>query len=434
MRKLFKYNSVNPNDFLEKLIASSTSEKHFTLLCSGGNVANRVVKNEYEWVASIGAIKTISPQKNSFSELKSFVDEANDWLFGYLSYDLKNELELLSSKNDDGLEFPEMEFVQPEIVLIKNNKVIECHYISSVDIKSKLHDIENTTVSESETVVNFQSKISKNKYIDDVEQLLHHIRLGNVYEINYCQEFFATPASFNPQTTYLEILNKFPTPFSCFVKNSSHYILSASPERFLKKEGNKLFSQPIKGTIHRGETEVEDNRLAAELLANDKERSENVMIVDLVRNDLSKVATTGSVNVEELFGIYSYQTVHQMISTVSAEIDKKCHPVDAIESCFPMGSMTGAPKVKAMQLIEEFEQTKRGVYSGAVGYFSPNGNFDFNVIIRTLLYNDDNNYLSLMAGSAITSQSNPHKEYEESLLKAQAFFDLVGAPKAKINA
>ena len=434
MRKLFKYNSKNADAFLKKLIAYSATEEHFTLLCSGGNITNQSVQNQYEWIAAIGATKIITPQKNAFTELKSFINTTNDWLFGHLSYDLKNELESLSSHNDDELNFPEMQFVQPKIVLIKANDSIKCYYLPDIDIQSKLAEIETTTVLKSASVVNFQPKISKDKYVSDVEKLLRHIKLGNIYEINYCQEFFDLPKRFNPQSAYVEMLERFPTPFSCFTKNNTHYILSASPERFLKKQGSKLFSQPIKGTIHRGKTKEEDKKLANELLANEKERSENVMIVDLVRNDLSKIAKSGSVIVDELFGIYSYQSVHQMISTVSAEIDTGFHLVDAIKSCFPMGSMTGAPKVRAMQLIEEFEETKRGVYSGAVGYFSPNGDFDFNVIIRTLLYNEDNNYLSLMAGSAITSQSSPEKEYEECLLKARAFFELVGDPKVKVDA
>ncbi|MBL4624804.1 MAG: aminodeoxychorismate synthase component I [Flavobacteriales bacterium] len=357
-------------------------------------------------------------------------------MFGYLSYDLKNEIESLSSENEDGLGFPSIQFIQPEIVFIKSGDKIEVHYPLSIDIHSKLEEIAKTEMLNSETlsIADFRPKISRDKYINDVGKLLQHIHLGNIYEINYCQEFFDHPTKFDPYVTYLNILKEFPTPFSCFVKHNKHYILSASPERFLKKQGNKLFSQPIKGTSHRGKTQKEDQQLATDLLKNQKERSENVMIVDLVRNDLSKIAKKGSVKVDELFGIYGYQTVHQMISTISAELNPDYHSVDAIKACFPIGSMTGAPKVRAMQLIEEFEQTKRGVYSGTVGYFDPNGNFDFNVIIRTLLYNSKNNYLSLMAGSAITSKSIPEKEYEECLLKAKAFFELIEAAKVQIDA
>ena len=434
MRKLFKYYPQSSEVFLEQLLVSSKQDIHFTLLYSGGNISNRTVSNRYEWIASMGALAVISPTDKFFETLKEFYKKNNDWLFGCLSYDLKNEIETLNSKNDDNLMFPELHFVQPEVVFINRDNAIECHHYESFDIQSKLEAIERIEIPNSHSKVKFQSKISRDEYLNAITELLKNIKYGNIYEINYCQEFYSSPNNFDPQVTYLKMLKKFPTPFSCFVKQNSRYILSASPERFLKKQGNKLTSQPIKGTIRRSDDQKEDMQLANELLTSDKERSENIMIVDLVRNDLAKIAKKGTVKVEELCGIYSYQTVHQMISSVSAQLNDKCHPVDAVKSCFPMGSMTGAPKVKAMQLIEEFEHTKRGIYSGAVGYFSPNGDFDFNIIIRTLLYSETNNYLSLMAGSAITSLSIPENEYEECLLKANSFFELIGKSKDRTNA
>ena len=434
MRKLFKYYPQCSEVFLEQLLVSSKQDIHFTLLYSGGNTSNRTVSNRYEWIAAMGALAVISPKENFFEALKAFYKKTNDWLFGCLSYDLKNEIESLNSKNDDKLMFPELHFVQPEVVFINRSNTIECHHYESFDIQSKLEEIERIEIPNFHSKVKFQSKISREEYLNAITELLKNIKYGNIYEINYCQEFYSSPNNFDPQVTYLKMLKKFPTPFSCFVKQNSRYILSASPERFLKKQGNKLTSQPIKGTIRRSANQKEDMQLANELHTSDKERSENIMIVDLVRNDLAKIAKKGTVTVDELCGIYSYQTVHQMISSVSAQLNDNCHPVDAVKSCFPMGSMTGAPKVKAMQLIEEFEHTKRGIYSGAVGYFSPNGDFDFNVIIRTLLYSEINNYLSLMAGSAITNLSIPEKEYEECLLKANSFFELIGKSTDITNA
>ena len=434
MRKLFKYYPQSSEVFLEQLLVSSKQDRHFTLLYSGGNTSNRTVSNRYEWIASIGSLAVISPTENCFEALKTFHKKSDDWLFGCLSYDLKNEIETLNSKNDDNLMFPELHFVQPEVVFINRDNAIECHHYESFDIQSKLEAIERIEIPNSHSKVKFQSKISRDEYLNAITELLKNIKYGNIYEINYCQEFYSSPNNFDPQVTYLKMLKKFPTPFSCFVKQNSRYILSASPERFLKKQGNKLTSQPIKGTIRRSDDQKEDMQLANELHTSDKERSENIMIVDLVRNDLAKIAKKSTVTVDELCGIYSYQTVHQMISSVSAQLNDKFHPVDAVKSCFPMGSMTGAPKVKAMQLIEEFEHTKRGIYSGAVGYFSPNGDFDFNVIIRTLLYSEINNYLSLMAGSAITNLSIPEKEYEECLLKANSFFELIGKSTDITNA
>ncbi|PID89409.1 MAG: hypothetical protein CSB01_02115 [Bacteroidia bacterium] len=246
------------------------------------------------------------------------------------------------------------------------------------------------------------------------------MRRGDIYEINFCQEFFAEQVCINPEQLYNHLKKVSPTPYGCFYKTRNHYLLSASPERFIKKKGTKLISQPIKGTAKRGANKEEDDTIKHHLFTDAKERAENIMIVDLVRNDLSHTATKGSVKVEELCGIYSFPQVHQMISTVVANLRNDIHFVEAIKQCFPMGSMTGAPKIRAMKLIEQYESTKRGLYSGAVGYITPQGDFDFNVVIRSILYNATNKYLSFMVGGAITMQSNPEKEYEECLLKAKA--------------
>jgi para-aminobenzoate synthetase component 1 len=238
--------------------------------------------------------------------------------------------------------------------------------------------------------------------------------------MNFCQEFFVENLEINPLETYSKLIEISPTPFSVFYKNENKYLISASPERFLKKIGTKIISQPIKGTIKRGENAEIDLQLRTQLECDEKERSENIMIVDLVRNDLSKTAKQASVKVEELCGIYSFKQVHQMISTISSEIDQETHFVDVIKSMFPMGSMTGAPKIEAMKLIEKFEKTKRGLYSGAVGYINPQGDFDFNVVIRSILYNLDKKYLSFSVGSAITAKSIAESEYDECLLKTEA--------------
>lgn len=205
-----------------------------------------------------------------------------------------------------------------------------------------------------------------------------------------------------------------------FLKLNDKYLMSASPERYIKKEGTKIISQPIKGTAKREDDFILDSILKNNLVTDQKERSENVMIVDLVRNDLSQTATKGSVKVEELCKIYTFDQVHQMISTVTSQVAENTHPIDIIKSTFPMGSMTGAPKISAMKIIETLEETKRGLYSGAVGYISPSGDFDFNVVIRSILYNASNKYVSYSVGGAITAKSDPLNEYEECLLKAKA--------------
>jgi len=252
--------------------------------------------------------------------------------------------------------------------------------------------------------------------------MLEHIQRGDIYEANFCMEFFAENALINPLDVYQKLNAISEAPFSVYFKNDLQFLLSASPERYLKKIDTKIISQPIKGTSRRhAEIELDENS-KKELETNEKERSENIMIVDLVRNDLSRTACKGSVEVEELCGMYSFKQVHQMISTIVSQVENTISPIEILKTTFPMGSMTGAPKISAMNIIENLEETKRGLYSGAVGYFTPNGDFDFNVVIRSILYNAQNQYVSFSVGSAITTLSDPEKEYEECLLKAKAMF------------
>ncbi|MEN8883690.1 MAG: aminodeoxychorismate synthase component I, partial [Flavobacteriaceae bacterium] len=311
---------------------------------------------------------------------------------------------------------------------------IEFHYLSMVDdeIESDFKAVCNLVIERSRNHQNKASntlsppnikiklRIHKDEYHQKVTKVLEHIHRGDIYEANFCQEFFAENTTINPLQVY-EDLNKISEPpFASFFKIDNHYLLSASPERYLKKEGSKIISQPIKGTAKRLINPIDDEKIASDLSRDLKERSENIMIVDLVRNDLSKTAKKGSVSVEELCKVYTFKQVHQMISTVVSELNDDVHPVDVIRDTFPMGSMTGAPKISAMKIIEELEETKRGLYSGTVGYFTPNGDFDFNVVIRSILYNSEKKYLSFSVGSAITAKSTPEKEYEECLLKAKA--------------
>ncbi len=235
-------------------------------------------------------------------------------------------------------------------------------------------------------------------------------------------EFFADSCVVDPVETYLKLSEISPMPSAAFGRWGEKFLLCASPERFIRRQGDHLISQPMKGTIRRGKDVEEDEQLKKALAQHPKERSENIMIVDLVRNDLSKLAVPGSVQVEELCGVYSFPQVHQMISTVGCDLKPNTSFADIIRSTFPMGSMTGAPKVSAMELIERYEAVQRGVYAGSLGYITPEGDADFNVVIRTMLYNQCNRYFSFKVGSAITAYSDPEREYEECLIKAQAMF------------
>ncbi|MDQ3111738.1 MAG: anthranilate synthase component I family protein [Bacteroidota bacterium] len=381
----------------------------------------------FDWMAGFGMEKEFigGEQKDLFEELQPFL-RADKNIFGHFSYDLKNATEALSSKHFSGMEFPAAYFFIPELIAVKTK---EHFHIESADklLLEKFHSNEPIKIHNSSSAeLILQERTTKDNYLSNVNALLAHIHRGDIYEINYCIEFYAEHVSIDPPAVYRKLNELCEAPFSVLYKYDQQWLMCASPERFLKKTGAKLISQPIKGTRPRGKNAVEDEFLKKELLNDPKERSENVMIVDLVRNDLSRSAKKGTVKVEELFGIHSFKNVHQMISTVTAELDEAVHPVQAIKHAFPMGSMTGAPKIRAMQLTEEFENMKRGLYSGAVGYFTPQMDFDFNVVIRSIQYNAKTGYLSLMVGSAITANSDPEKEYAECLVKAKTLFQSLG--------
>ena len=372
-----------------------------------------------------GAKKKVRPTTgNSFQELDDFLINNQSYVPGYFAYDLKNELEDLHSLNPDHLGFPEIYFFIPEnTISIKGNKVqLDCTNPEFV-----WKTINNWIVQPQpdKPGVQILSRFTKAEYKSTIDDIKGHIQRGDIYEINFCQEFYAEDAEIDPLHTFIRLNEISPTPFSSFLKIGTRYIISATPERFLSRRGEKLISQPIKGTSARNPDKIIDENRKITLLADEKERTENVMIVDLVRNDLTKSAKPGTVNVEELFGIYSFKQVHQLISTVVCEKAEGLSNPQIIANTFPMGSMTGAPKISAMKIAELYERSKRGVYSGAVGYFGPDGNFDFNVIIRTILYNSENKYLSFHTGGAITLNSDPEKEYDECMLKAEAIMEVL---------
>lgn len=373
----------------------------------------------FDLILAVGAKTVLNARSaDKFAELKTFYEQHKSWMFGLLGYDLKNEVELLSSANPDHLRFPDLFFFVPQYLLrIKEGEaevlIGDTAIFDAIERSARI-------AAACEKDISIQNRLTKERYIQTVEMLQQHIARGDIYEINFCQEFYAAHAKIDPAAIYCRLAEVSPTPFSGFFKIKDQYILSASPERFLCKRADQLISQPIKGTAKRSPDPEEDAHIKNDLAKNIKEQAENVMIVDLVRNDLTKSAIKGSVKVEELFGIYGFPQVYQMISTVSCQLDPAIHFIDAIKQAFPMGSMTGAPKVKAMELIESYELSKRGAYSGALGYINPEGDFDFNVIIRSILYRADTNYLSFQVGGAITFAANASDEYEECMLKASA--------------
>jgi para-aminobenzoate synthetase component 1 len=402
--------------------------KYGLVLYSNGHRFNNPVSDslcKYELLAAVGSKRIIEPSERRFEHLNAEATQKS-WLFGFFGYDLKNEVENLSSGNADNLDFPEMLFFEPEWVFAVQNGVLTIYFDTCLHSKSMAGSMYDSVMKSPRVASTFaknpelNARTSKEEYISTVDKVLAHIKRGDIYEMNLCQEFYAENAEFNPIESFIKLNEFSPTPFSAFGRFNNNYVLCASPERYLCKRGETISSQPIKGTGPRGITPEHDEQLRESLRNNTKERAENIMIVDLVRNDLSRVAAKGSVKVDELCGVYPFRQVNQLISTVSCKLRPELNGVDAIKASFPMGSMTGAPKIRAMELIDKYESTKRGLFSGAIGYFDPDGDFDFNVVIRSLLYNKKKKYLSLSVGGAITIGSKPEDEYNECLLKAAA--------------
>ena len=430
MRTISKQNISNVEQYKQKLLHWSQQFREVVWLDTN---AFNTQYSTFDAVLAVDAITSIQTDyENAFKALKDYQTQTNDWIFGYLTYDLKNDVEHLTSRNFDGLQFPELFFFQPKKLFLFKDDVVEVRYLNfvsdelDVDLKTiDAIDVLNTIEEPQTENIKIKLRIHKDDYFNKVNTMLKHIHRGDIYEANFCQEFYAEDTLIQPLNIYNKLNTISKPPFATFLKLDDKYLLSASPERYLKKEGTTIVSQPIKGTAKRSKDKDEDDRLKTELAKDEKERSENIMIVDLVRNDLSQTATKGSVEVKELCKVYSFEQVHQMISTVTSQIESTTHPVDVIATTFPMGSMTGAPKISAMKIIETLEETKRGLYSGAVGYFTPQGDFDFNVVIRSILYNQSNQYVSYSVGGAITEKSDPLKEYEECLIKAKAMREVL---------
>lgn len=377
---------------------------------------------------------------DAFSQLHRFHQQAGGWLFGFLGYDLKNDLENLVSDHDDAIGLPDLYFVQPDIVIAyhKNGEITvwqaDKNADAAIDPNLVLDQIRQTPLfapnidADSHGIL-LTPRLLPDEYLAKVRALQTHIQRGDIYEVNFCQEFYAEHCVVSPARLshlFWQLNQMAQAPMSAYLKlPNDHYVLCASPERFMQKRGDRVWSQPIKGTIKRGQTPAEDEDLKRQLYQSPKERAENVMIVDLVRNDLTRSAVYGTVKVAELFGVYSFQTVHHLVSTITAQLSPQANFSDVLRHAFPMGSMTGAPKIRAMQLIEQYETRRRGLFSGAIGYITPSSDFDFNVVIRSLLHRADTGYWSLQTGGAITAASSPQLEYEECLLKATAIRQLL---------
>lgn len=423
MRKWINFRPQNESIWISQMIESTQTMDHAILLTSNELPQKGFYKklSKYSILAGFGALEVI---EHSFSALEKECRE--DWYFGFLGYDLKNELHpTLNNEKESTIEFPSLHFFRPRWVIRKQDNRWQIGYSSTIDTKeSALQFIQEVESKKPELKANkiqaeIKSSLDKKSYINAFHQLQKEIHRGDVYELNFCIEFSAESVNIDPTSTFIQLMEFSPMPFSAFVKHRDKYAFCASPERYLMKEGGNLYSMPMKGTAPKGNNAQQAEKEREKLAHSEKERSENIMITDLVRNDLAQTATPGTVKVEELCGIYDFPNLFQMVSTISSELRKDKTWIDAIKDSFPMGSMTGAPKLNAMKLIDKYESTSRGLFSGAIGYITPEKDFDFNVIIRTLFYDRKNQRISFWAGSAITAQANAEDEYAECLLKTE---------------
>jgi len=366
--------------------------------------------------------------------LRQFRDATKGAILGYLGYDLKNYSEVLVSGNPDGVKAPDMWFMSPGILMEIDPVTGSIAYLAGNEDMLKDGDNDGPGVGGGNrekkdnikpSIGPVHSGMTYAEYRDVVNEARRRIGEGDYYEINLTNQL---QARFSGDTYDLfEAMREAgPVPFAAYISGieGSIDICCASPERFLARKGVRVVSEPIKGTAAAGHTNKEDIEAVSRLRNSAKDRAENLMIVDLVRNDLGRIAVKGSVKVDALFDIQSFKTVHHMVSTVSAEVPAQSDPVGIIKACYPMGSMTGAPKISAMKSIEELENYRRGIYSGAIGYIKENGDFDFNVVIRTAVIKSE--HLFYCAGGAITGDSDPAQEWEESWIKARALLRVFG--------
>ncbi len=374
----------------------------------------------------VDVVSTASGNR-SWEVLREFRKKRPDWMFGWFSYDLKNEIERLVSENEDPVGLPDLYFFVPGTLLEVDRKSCEVHVLTgelplgnsipASQIIPARQTMPETIHTASYRMGPLVSRDGWERYRRNVMKIKEYITRGDTYEVNLTHQL---QAGFEGDSLDLfdAMKETGPVPFAAWLSHGDVDVCCTSPERFLERTGGRVRSQPIKGTSPRGCDPDDDRKIISEILNKEKNRAENVMIVDLVRHDLGKIALTGSVRTDALLEVQSFSTVHQLVSTVSAQIAPGASSVDVIRACFPMGSMTGAPKIRTMEIIEELEAYRRGLYSGAIGYFKPNDDFDFNVVIRTAIIKQKRLYYSV--GGAITADSDPEEEWEESWLKARA--------------
>jgi para-aminobenzoate synthetase component 1 len=394
----------------------------YACILSSNGISSACNYDTYDLIAGIADANTIT-----YIDSKA-MDVNPEWKLGYITYEYNHTQHGIPQLKESTTGFTGCFFFVPRILLIikKGSNEIEIVGADETILDVIIHSKSNITIRRE---ISLTARVAKEEYISNVEKIKEQITDGDFYELNYCMEFYVEDTFMNAPQVFLNLDAISPTPFASYIKHQNKYLLCASPERFLKREGDKIIAQPIKGTTHRGADIKEDDALKIKLEQSEKEQAENIMIVDLMRNDLARCAERASVRAEELLTIYSFATVHQLISTVTATLKSDISFHDILNNTFPMGSMTGAPKREVIHAIDKYEHTARGIFSGSVGYISPEKDFDFNVVIRSIIYNAERNYISCHVGSAITYDADAASEYEECLLKAKTMFKALDTEK-----
>lgn len=388
--------------------------------------------NNYQAILAVEAERFFRTDSiKALDELKEYRKTNKDWLFGYLSYDAANLGVTQTNQKSDLLQFSKLNFFHPRKIFILKKNRIEIHYSSEKQDEiekdwNSINEIIPKKTSHKKLNLDVKARLSKQDYLDKVKTIKSYIDQGKITEINFCQEFYTQANLEHPLAVYQHLNKISKTPFAAYLRLNDKYVMCASPERYLGHTGGEIKAQPIKGTAKRKKKELEDQQFRIALENNEKEVLENTIATEMIVNELYAIAEEGSVQVTELSKAYTFEQVHQLISTIVCQLHPKLEAIDAIIATYPMGSMTGIPKESSLSIIDEIENFNRSLYSGSIGYFAPNDDFDFNVVIRSILYNATTNYVSFAAGGAITALSDPEKEYEECMVKVKAMAEVLG--------
>lgn len=388
--------------------------------------------NNYQAILAVEAERFFRTDSiKALDELKEYRKTNKDWLFGYLSYDAANLEVIQTNQKSDLLQFSKLNFFHPRKIFILKKNRIEIHYSSEKQGEiekdwNSINEIIPKKPSHKKLNLDVKARLSKQEYLDKVETIKSYIDQGKITEINFCQEFYTQADLEHPLAVYQHLNKISKTPFAAYLRLNDKYVMCASPERYLSHTDGEVKAQPIKGTAKRKKKELEDQQFRIALENNEKEVLENTIATEMIVNELYAIAEEGSVQVTELSKAYTFEQVHQLISTIVCQLHPKLEAIDAIIATYPMGSMTGIPKESSLSIIDELENFNRSLYSGSIGYFAPNDDFDFNVVIRSILYNATTNYVSFAAGGAITALSDPEKEYEECMVKVKAMAEVLG--------